>query len=235
LIPAAAIVVAAGVGRRMGGEAKQVRLLDGRPTLCWAMRPFLEALAGPLVLVVSQEAAAEAEALARRHLGPAADRVHVVAGGERRQDSVRAGLAALATLSGVTETVLVHDGVRPFASRGLVEQVASRAVGGRAVIPALPIADTLKETEGERVVTTRDRSRYVMAQTPQGFPRAILEAAFEAADSADATDCSALCERLGAPVHWIPGEPLNRKLTDPEDWAWAELTVAAGWVRWEEP
>ena len=219
----------------MGGEAKQVRLLDGRPTLCWAMRPFLEALAGPLVLVVSQEAAAEAETLAHRHLGPAADRVHVVGGGERRQDSVRAGLAALATLTGVTDTVLVHDGVRPFASRELAERVASRAARGHAIIPARPIADTLKEIEGERVIATRDRSRYVMAQTPQGFPRALLEAAFEAGDAEDATDCSALCERIGAPVHWIPGEPLNRKLTDPEDWAWAELAVAAGWVRWEEP
>jgi 2-C-methyl-D-erythritol 4-phosphate cytidylyltransferase len=233
LIPAGAVVVAAGRGRRMGGERKQLRPLDGRPTLCWAMRPLLEALAGPLVLVVSAEATAEAETLAHHHFGPTADRVRVVAGGERRQDSVRAGLTVLAALPGRVQTVLVHDGVRPFASRGLAERVGRRAAGGRAVIPALAVAETLKAIDGERVVTTHDRSRYVVAQTPQGFPLDLLARAIEATGADDATDCAALCERIGAPVHWIPGEPLNRKLTDPEDWAWAEGAIAAGWIRWE--
>jgi 2-C-methyl-D-erythritol 4-phosphate cytidylyltransferase len=96
----------------------------------------------------------------------------------------------------------------------------------------LPIHDTLKEIDGDRVVTTRDRSRFVVAQTPQGFPLAVLSQAHDEAESPEATDDAELCERLGIPVTWIHGEDLNRKLTDPDDWAWAERTLAHSDVRW---
>lgn len=212
----------------MGDEAKQFRLLDGRPMMCWAARPLVEALAGPLVVVLPPERLEEGTDHLRAHLPWAASRIRVTAGGARRQDSVRAGLEIL---PGV-KTVLVHDAARPFASRGLCERVAHRAAAGRAVIPALPIHDTLKEVAGDRVVGTRDRSRFVGAQTPQGFPRSVLRGAHEEAEPPEATDDAELCERLGIPVTWIPGESLNRKLTDPGDWAWAERIIAAGGVRW---
>jgi 2-C-methyl-D-erythritol 4-phosphate cytidylyltransferase len=128
--------------------------------------------------------------------------------------------------------MLVHDAARPFASRGLVERVASRAAAGRAVVPGLAVQDTLKEIDGERVVATHDRSRFIAAQTPQGFPRSLLREAL-AATGGDATDCAALCERLGAPVSWVAGEPLNRKITDADDWSWAERVIESGWIRWE--
>ena len=212
----------------MGDEAKQFRLLAGRPTMCWAARPLLHALAGPLVVVLPADRMEEGRAHLHAHLAGAASRIRVAAGGARRQDSVRAGLEALPD----ARTVLVHDASRPFASPGLCERVARRAVAGRAVIPAVPIHDTLKEVEGDRVVGTRDRRRFVGAQTPQGFPRAVLLGAHQEAGPGEATDDAELCERLGIPVTWIPGESLNRKLTDPDDWTWAERTIAAGGIRW---
>lgn len=211
----------------MGG-AKQFRLLGGRPAMCWAARPLLEALSGPLVLVLPEDELEAGEDLFRTHLPASAGRLRVTAGGPRRQDSVRSGLGSIPDAA----TVLVHDAARPFASRGLCERVARRAAAGRPVLPALPIHDTLKEVEGERVIATRDRTRFVAAQTPQGFPRAILSRAHEEAAAEDATDDAELCERLGYPVTWLPGEDLNRKLTGPGDWAWAERTIAAGGVRW---
>lgn len=234
MIAAAAVLVAGGRGRRMGGEPKQLRLLGGRPTMCWAAKPLLEVLTGPLVVVLPEESLAEGEALLRGYLGAAAGRLRVTGGGARRRDSVRAGLDALDERPAAEATVLVHDAVRPFASRALAQRVATRAARGRAVVPAVPLADTLKEVEGRRVVATRDRDRFVAAQTPQAFPRMLLVEAMAAASDADASDCAALCERIGAPVEWVPGEPLNRKLTEPEDWDWAERVLDAGWVRWED-
>jgi 2-C-methyl-D-erythritol 4-phosphate cytidylyltransferase/2-C-methyl-D-erythritol 2,4-cyclodiphosphate synthase len=214
----------------MGGPPKQLRPLAGHPVVCWAARPLLQALAGPLVVVLPEESVEQgAEILGAAFPGSGA-RLRVVPGGARRRDSVLAGLMALGDDA---PTVLVHDAARPFASATLVERVGSRAAAGRAVVPALPVADTLKEIDAERVVATRDRTRFVTAQTPQGFPRALLLDAFGATDE-DATDCASLCERLGAPVTWVAGEPLNRKLTEAEDWDWAGRVIASGWVRWED-
>ena len=212
----------------MGGRGKQFQLLGGRPLMCWAARPLLAALDGSLAVVVPAGRLEEAEDLFLAHLPSAASRVRLTTGGTRRQDSVRAGLDALPE----AVTVLVHDAARPFASRGMCEKVARRAVAGRVVIPALPIHDTLKEIDGERVTATRDRGRYVTAQTPQGFPMAVLRRAHEDAEPPAATDDAELCERLGIPVMWIPGEDLNRKLTGTADWTWAERTIAGGGVRW---
>jgi len=214
----------------MGGEPKQLRLLGGRPTVCWAARTLLSALAGPTVVVLPADRLEEGEALLAGHLGDLGGRIGVVAGGETRRDSVRAGLEALED----AETVLVHDAARPFASPALVERVGARAVGGRAVVPALPVVDTLKEVDGERVVRTVDRTRYVAAQTPQGFPRALLGRAHDETTGDGATDDASLCERIGAPVTWIEGEEINRKLTAPGDWSWAERILEEGWIRWSE-
>jgi 2-C-methyl-D-erythritol 4-phosphate cytidylyltransferase len=223
------VVVAGGRGERLGGEPKQLRPLGGIPVVCWAARPLLETLSGDVVVVLPAEALAEGEALLAAHLKGSAGRLRVVAGGARRQDSVRAGLEALA---GSVEAVVVHDGARPFASAALVERVAV-AAGRGAVVPALPAAETLKRVDGERVVETLERRAVVTVQTPQAFPRAALEAAHAAwPDGEEATDDAAMCERAGTPVAWIHGEAINRKLTGPEDWWWAERVVESGRVRW---
>lgn len=223
------MVVAGGRGERLGGEAKQFRPLGGRPVACWAARALLASLAGPVVVVLPPDSLAEGEALLRAHLAEAGERLRFAAGGARRQDSVRAGLAILATGG----TVLVHDAVRPFASRALIESVGREAAAGRCVVPALPPTDTLKRVAGDRVIETLDRSTLIAVQTPQGFPLGLLAAAHAAwpADE-EATDDAAVCERHGAAVSWVPGEPTNRKLTSADDWWWAERVVETGQVRW---
>ncbi len=224
------VVVAAGRGERLGGEAKQFRPLGGIPVVCWAVRPLLEALSGDVVVVLPREALEEGSELLATHLEGSAGRVRVVAGGIRRQDSVRSGIAALDARDGA---VVVHDGARPFASAALVARVARESAAGKVVVPALPTADTIKRVDGEGVVETIERRAAVLVQTPQGFPREILLAAHDAwpADE-EATDDAAMCERAGTPVGWIPGEALNRKLTGPEDWWWAERVVESNRVRW---
>lgn len=213
----------------MGGEPKQFRSLDGRPVVCWAARALLRVLSGPIVVVVQEAAKSRAEGLLHIHLGADADRTRVVVGGTERSDSVRAGLAGIGGL----DTVLVHDAARPFASSDLVEQVGGLAVEGRVVVPALRIDDTLKEIEGDRIVATRDRARFVRAQTPQGFPADVLRRAHaERGGVGAATDDAQLCEAIGIPVRWIDGESWNRKLTTGDDWEWAERQVEHGEVRW---
>jgi 2-C-methyl-D-erythritol 4-phosphate cytidylyltransferase len=224
------VVVAAGRGERLGGAPKQFRPLGGVPVVCWAVWPLLEGLSGEIVLVLPEAALEDAAALLTRHVEGADRRVRLAAGGVRRQDSVRAGLQAIDGTGGV---VVVHDGARPFASAALVERVAREAAAGRAVVPALPAADTIKRVDGERVVETIERRAVMAVQTPQGFPRDVLEAAHAAwPDGEAATDDAAMCERMGAPVGWVPGEERNRKLTGPEDWWWAERVVESGRVRW---
>ena len=225
------MVVAAGRGERLGGAPKQFRPLGGIPVVCWAVRPLLAGLSGDVVVVLPGDALEEGAALLSAHLQGSAGRVRVTAGGRRRQDSVRAGLAVL---EGAGGAVVVHDGARPFASAGLVARVARKAAAGNAVVPAIPTADTIKRVDGERVVETIERRAAVAVQTPQGFPIAILDAAHAAwPGDEEATDDAAMCERMGAAVAWLPGEALNRKLTGPEDWWWAERMVEAGRVRWE--
>lgn len=224
------MVVAGGRGERLGGQPKQLRPLGGIPVVCWALRPLLEALSGDLVVVLPGDSLNTGRDLLSAHLEGSAERVRVVPGGARRQDSVRAGLAAL---GGPEAAVIVHDGARPFATAGLVGRVAEEATAGRVVVPALPAADTMKRVDGTRVVETIDRRTVIAVQTPQGFPRAALEAAHRGWPEEDeATDDAAMCERAGTAVHWIPGEDLNRKLTGPEDWWWAERVLESGRVRW---
>lgn len=222
--------MAAGRGERLGGEPKQFRQLGGRPVVCWTARALLTSLSGPVVVVLPPSMLDEGEALLATHLPESPERLCFAAGGARRQDSVRAGLKALPGEG----AVLVHDAVRPFASRGLVERVAREAAAGRIVVPAVATSDTLKRVAGDRVVETIDRRRLVAVQTPQGFPLALLRAAHAAwQEDEEATDDAAVCERHGAPVAWLPGEALNRKLTGAEDWWWAERVVESGRFRWE--
>ncbi len=135
----------------------------------------------------------------------------VVAGGRRRRDSVACGLAALPSS---TKRVLVHDVARPFVSKALVARLM--ACSAPCVIPVIPIPDTVKEVDGDRVVRTLPRARLAAVQTPQLFDFGLLERALRAT-AADATDEAGLVEALGEPVQTVPGAPQNLKITTPTD------------------
>ena len=197
------IVVAAGRGERFGGP-KAVVLLGGVPLWVRAVTSLREAGAGTVIVV--------------------GDVPGGIPGGERRRDSVVAGLAAL---GGDATHVLVHDAARPLASASLGRAVVARLETGGVdgVVPGIPIADTLKRVEGDRVVTTVSRVGLIAVQTPQGFVVDALRAAHRAYDE-DATDDAQLVERNGGTVVFVPGESSNLKITRPED-----LFVAEAWLR----
>ena len=181
---------------------------------------------GQIVVVVP---GSELEA-ARALLLPVHKLVAVVPGGERRQDSVLLGLKQAP--EGFDGVVLVHDAARPLVDVALVEAVAREAAGTGAALPVLPAVDTVKRVRDGLVVETLDREELGGAQTPQGFRFPLLAHAYEAAlrDHVTVTDEAMAVERLGAPVRAVPGSPRNRKITTPEDLAWAE-GVLAGLVR----
>ena len=171
----AVVIVAAGAGVRAGpGEPKQFRPILGVPMLLRALRPFLSHPEVDHVVVTLPAGHAEHPP---EWLGKlTGDRLRVVAGGRTRSDSVRAGLGALGR---DVEIVLVHDGARPFVSRETIDGVIARARAGVGAIAAIPVGDTIKDVEQERITRTVARERLWRAQTPQGFPRAGVRGARE--------------------------------------------------------
>jgi 2-C-methyl-D-erythritol 4-phosphate cytidylyltransferase len=149
------------------------------------------------------------------------ERLALVAGGATRAQSVRAGLRALPELVGI---VLIHDGARPFVSRDTIDGVLDKARAGVGAVAAIPVSDTVKDVEQERITRTVARDRLWRAQTPQGFPRAMIEGAYAGLANGDAapTDDAELCERAGLPVEVVPDSPYNLKVTTADDFRIAE-------------
>jgi 2-C-methyl-D-erythritol 4-phosphate cytidylyltransferase len=206
---AAAVVVAAGTGRRMGNVRKQYLPLLGRPILEWSLRAFLDHPAVDLVVAVVPEEDARNPPEWLRALP-----VRLAPGGAERADSVWNGLDHLPAS---VDLVLIHDGARPLVSRAVIDRVLARAPAGAAVA-SVPATDTMKVVDAEgRVERTLERGVLRHAQTPQGFPLATLRAAHERArrEHWSATDDAALCERCGVPVYLVEGAPENLKITRP--------------------
>jgi 2-C-methyl-D-erythritol 4-phosphate cytidylyltransferase/2-C-methyl-D-erythritol 2,4-cyclodiphosphate synthase len=216
----AVIIVAAGKGERAGAaEPKQfVDLGGGRTMLDMSIRAFS---ATPQVteIIVAVPAGYQ------NRVTPS-DRVRVVEGGARRQDSMA---HAFARVSPEAEVVLVHDAARPYVSQRLIVDTINAAATHGAAIAALPVRDTVKRTSvtaGERIIReTLPRDQIYLAQTPQGFRRDILEQAIAAAESTDVTDEAMLVERAGVPVHVVTGDQSNVKVTTPEDLMNARTTT----------
>jgi len=209
------------------GRPKAFLELAGEALVLRSARVFDEASSVGAIVAVVPEAEVQA---ARVLLAPVRKLLAVVPGGERRQDSVLAGLKRAP--DGFEGVVLVHDAARPLVEIGLVEAVAREAARSGAALPVLPVVDTVKRLRGGLVVETLERGDLGAAQTPQGFRHALLVEAYEAAfrDGLTVTDEAMAVERLGAPVVAVPGSPRNRKITTPEDLEWAE-GVLAGLVR----
>lgn len=228
----AIVVVAAGSGTRLGNETPKAFVeLHGRTILEHALHGVFGATHAAQVIVVAPAAlVAQARAIGERTAGAASTHLTVVAGGDTRQASVAAGLAALD--DGI-EAVLVHDAARALAPSALIDRVASAVLasvateGADGVIPALAVIDTVKRVDGERVVGAVDRSDLVHVQTPQGFPRAELLAAYAAATT-DHTDDAALYAAAGYGIVTVPGEPRAFKITTPWDLNRAAQLLDAG-------
>lgn len=235
------MVPAAGRGERLGpGAPKALRELGGAPLLVHAVRALARSRAVGLVVVVAPpDGVAEVLNLLDSH-GLDGKDVRVVAGGATRQESVRLGLAAVPPQ---TDIVLVHDAARPLVPVEVVDAVAAAVRDGAdAVVPAVPLADTVKRVEPrpagepELVLDTPDRASLRAVQTPQGFRRELLDAvhakalAGEGAAAQDApapvTDDAGLVERFGGRVVVVPGHEEAFKVTRPLDLVLAEAVLA---------
>lgn len=217
----AAIVVAAGAGKRFG-EPKQFAYLRGKPVLEWTLERFE---AHPEVDAIALVLPDENDLKHYRMRYPKI--VDIVRGGARRQDSVWQGFRLLDAAA--PEVVLVHDGARPLVGAELIGRVIAAALADGAAVPVIGIEDTVKDVRDGRVAGTVDRSFLARAQTPQGFRFEVLKKALEAArrDRIHGTDEAALAERLGIPVTAVPGDPRNIKITTPVDITIAEALLDA--------
>jgi 2-C-methyl-D-erythritol 4-phosphate cytidylyltransferase len=215
------VIVAGGKGSRTGGdELKQFRWVAGKPMLLHSVQTFQSRQDVAMVVVV----------LPHDHVGDPppwlfqcdTERLLLSVGGRERSDSVRNGLE---DLSGEISIVVVHDAARPLVTPKMIDDVIAEARKGHGAAPALPVVDTLKRVNTEGVITeTIERENLVRIQTPQGFPREMIERAHSDAFAAGiaATDDAALCERLGMQVVIVPGSERAMKITTDADFARAE-------------
>lgn len=212
------VIVAAGTSTRTAGtELKQFRWVAGKPMLLHSVQRFMERTDVALVVCV----------LPKSHAGDPppwlfqcdVDRLLVSVGGRERGESVLNGLE---DMPAEVSIVLVHDAARPLVDAETIERVVAKAREGVGAVPALPATDTIKEVDDSgAIMRTPDRTKLFHAQTPQGFPRAMIEEAYLRAksDRVQATDDAALCERIGARVVIVEGSATGMKVTTDEDFA----------------
>jgi 2-C-methyl-D-erythritol 4-phosphate cytidylyltransferase/2-C-methyl-D-erythritol 2,4-cyclodiphosphate synthase len=218
-----AVIVAAGFGSRAGpGQAKQWRLVAGKPVLRWSVEAFLAAGAADIIVVTSGDGELALPGTLDGLTG-----WRSAQGGATRALSVRSGLAALSDRP-ADEAVLVHDAARPFLTRYAIGGLLAALSEADGAIPALPVADTLKRAEPGAALTTTSRENLWRAQTPQAFRRdKLLEAYAAWTSTTEPTDDAQVVEAIGGHVAIAPGDPLLMKLTYPEDFAMAERLAGA--------
>jgi 2-C-methyl-D-erythritol 4-phosphate cytidylyltransferase len=221
IVDVGVIIVAAGSSTRTDSdELKQFRWIGGKPMLLHSLQTFQERPDVAMVVVV----------LPKKYAGDPPpwlfqcdlERMLVSVGGRERSDSVRNGLEDLTSEASI---VAVHDAARPFVTPALIDRVITEARKGHGAIPGLPVVDTLKRADKNGTVTeTIERDGIWRAQTPQAFPRDMLEAAYADALAAGiaGTDDASLCERLGLPVVVVHGSERAMKITTDADFARAE-------------
>ncbi len=219
------VIVAGGSGTRVGGhELKQFRWVAGKPMLLHSLQTFqLRPDVALVVLVLPRDFAADPPPWIFQC---DIERMLVSTGGRDRMQSVYNGLEDMPEN---IDTVVIHDAARPLASGSVIDRVIREARAGHGAIAALPVVDTLKEVdENGRIVRTVDRARLWRAQTPQAFPRAMIDEAHTRArrDKLVATDDAALCEHYGFPVVVVRGSERGMKITDEADFSIADSLSA---------
>ncbi len=225
----AAIIAAAGSGQRMGNATpKQFLPLAGKPVLAHTLDIFeSDPLINRIILVVNEGDIDYCQREIIYHYG-FSKIVEVVPGGAERQYSVA---NALRTVPPEVAVVAVHDGARPFLAPAVLKRAVEAALSGQAVVVAVPVKDTIKIAGADQYITgTPDRRQLWAVQTPQVFPRQILESAYRQAFAEQflATDDATLVERAGYPVLIVEGTYRNFKITTPEDLLLAEALLKDG-------
>src|SRR5208337_2393095 len=232
------IIPAAGLGTRMASStataqgrtrSKQFAQLEGVPILIHTLRKFAQTQEISEIWVAMRKSESELfrEEVRKHDLG---QKVHIVEGGEHRQQSVANALNALNAAE--DDIVLIHDAVRPFVTSETIAAVIAAVKKHGAAIAGVPAVDTIKQVEriadGAVITTTIPREMIVQAQTPQGFRFGVLKKAFDDATAEGflGTDEASLLERLGQPVHVVMGSARNIKLTTPADLELAEFFIS---------
>jgi 2-C-methyl-D-erythritol 4-phosphate cytidylyltransferase len=227
-----AIIVAAGKGHRfIEGEKKQFYLLGGKPVLAHTLDEFeASPLVRSILLVVGHEDMDYClKEIVEKYQYRKISRI--IPGGKQRQDSVKHGMDALPK---DLEIVVIHDGVRPFATEEMIEESIRSALRYQAVVFGMPVKETIKmvHTDGT-VLKTLDRKSLWQIQTPQTFQVNVIKEAYSKAtmEGFIGTDDASLVERLGVKVHVLPGSYTNIKITTPEDLMLANLFLQVNPVR----
>jgi len=217
------VLTAGGSGARFGGPVPKqfLEIKPGLPLLRCALETFnaypgVEAIALTLPAERVEDWA---------NLTAAFPKLKLVAGGPERWISVRNGVEALPD---TVDAVLIHDAARPFTPWSVIRRCVEAVARGTSVIAAVGVPDTVKEVAGRTVVKTHDRSKLIRVQTPQAFPRQLLHDIYTRGVPTEPTptDEAMIVEAAGHPVEWVEGSFLSRKITTPEDWEWAEWTLA---------
>jgi 2-C-methyl-D-erythritol 4-phosphate cytidylyltransferase len=240
-----AIIPAAGLGTRMASapsargkkpaSSKQFTELGGTPILIHTLRQFASSpeVSEIYVALRANEIAGFRARLEKEAKDVLAKRVHLVEGGEHRQQSVANAMASISAAAD-DDIVLVHDAVRPFVTGEIIHDVIVAAQKYGAAIAGMPAVDTVKQvertSEGALITATLPRERVVLAQTPQGFRYDVLKKAFDEAnaDGFSGTDEASLVERSGHQVAVVMGSPRNIKITSPADMELAEFYLKSG-------
>ena len=207
----AAIIAAGGSGARFGKSGgKQLAEIDGKPILIMTLEKCV-GLVDQLIVVIKAEDTVKLQDLCEVYDIPVDC---IVASGNERYDSVRNGLNAV---TADIDAVLIHDGARPNVTEELIVRVKRAVIKHAAVIPVIPVVDTIKVVRDDVVVSTPTRSELYAVQTPQAFQVGPIRAAYATVDVSSCTDDAMVIERYGIPVHAVPGDRINIKVTNPED------------------
>lgn len=213
------IVVAAGSGSRFGAEVpKQFCEMNGMPVLMHTINALRESETGEIVVVLSRDMIDYWESMCERFQY---DSPEIVTGGSTRWQSVKNAIVAK---GGDADIISVHDGARPLISPGLVRGLVERVKSGDvAVIPVVPVTDSLRQIKDDGCSKAVDRRSFYSVQTPQLYDGELLRKAYSEPESPLFTDDASVIENIGVAVTIFPGEPTNIKITHPMDLAIAGL------------
>ncbi len=213
------IIAGAGCGKRVDCKPKAFIKIGGKELIRHCIDRFKDKTQDITAVLPARQAGKWGKKLQREYKN-----VRVIAGGEERQDSVKAGLHSLRKKNGI---VLVHDVARPFFSEETFDRVVKGAKKYGACIPCMPVTDTIKETDGSFIKTTLNRDKIVQVQTPQAFRYSVLADAYKKAytDNFYGSDDAVLVENTGRKVAMVQGNAENMKITYPADIELAKILI----------